>query len=241
MPLTGYVLKEEQSHYNTEFIPTDDIDINPNHPANQTGLQATVIDQLKRVGYKITSRSSADYGDDPTATVTTDAKDPVANQLEPEFTATVLRTDGFTDNDINQLHTTFEYTEPEGATEYEPAEDNPDFIKEQSTGLPVLPVRVDPEPDKTVTVTNRKLYRPKEAWTALGLTAPIYPQKKNSNKWFVPWPTLQPFGAVEPDGRHCTLGNIQKIRALNKQKIMQKVDLANRARVYFQQGGSRIP
>ena len=208
---------------------------------NQTGLQATVLDQLQKVGYKISNRTGPEYGDDPTATVATDAKDPAPNQLEPEFTAHVMRTDGFTDSDIEQLHTTFEYTEPANATQYKASEDNPDFIKEQSSGKPVLPARIDPEPDKTVNVTNRKLYRPKEAWTALGLTAPIYPQKHNSNKWFVPWPTLQPYGAVEPDGRHCTLGNIQKIRALNKQKIMQKVDLANRARVYFQQGGSRIP
>ena len=82
-----------------------------------------------------------------------------------------MESDGFTDADIASMRNTLGYNEPLDATKYVVNEDNTELILEESTIKPVLPARADP--DKTVRVTDRQLYRPKEAWEALGLHPPV--------------------------------------------------------------------
>ena len=78
-------------------------------------------------------------------------------------------------------------------------------------------------------LSNKRFFRPAEAWHAIGvLKPPVWTTKQGAN--YIPWPKFGKYGKVMGKGiAHLT--DIDKIKQLNQTHLKDKMEVCNRATI----------
>ena len=81
--------------------------------------------------------------------------------------------------------------------------------------------------EKQVMLSNKRFFRPAEAWHAIGvLKPPVWTTKQGAN--YIPWPKFGKYGEVI--GKNIAqFTDLDKIKQLNKSHIADKMEVCNRA------------
>ena len=101
MPLTGYILSEVETHYTNEEKDKPDRE----QALNET-VQSRVHTALNEVGYTVT-KDKKDDGTQPITIVSSDAKEPIDDQLQPQYSSDYLSAQGFSQADIKKMSDRF--------------------------------------------------------------------------------------------------------------------------------------
>ena len=178
MPLTGYILSEVETHYTNEETDKPD-----REQALSETVQSRVHSALNEVGYTITKDKKED-GTQPITIVSSDAKEPVDNQLQSQYSSDYMSAQGFSQADIENVRKIFGYEEADDAVKYKESTDNGLTVDDQNK--PILPVTVKAD-EKNIMLCNKRFFKPSEAWHAIGvLKPPVWTTKQGAN--YVPWP-----------------------------------------------------
>ena len=93
---------------------------------------------------------------------------------------------------------------------------------------PILPVTVKAD-EKNVMISNKRFFRPAEAWHAIGvLKPPVWTTKQGTN--YIPWPKFGQYGKeIGKNIAHLT--DLDKIKQLNQAHLTDKMEICNRATI----------
>ena len=86
-----------------------------------------------------------------------------------------------------------------------------------------------PSDEKNVMISNKRFFRPAEAWHAIGvLKPPVWTTKQGTN--YIPWPKFGLYGKeIGKNIAHLT--DLDKIKQLNQAHLTDKMEICNRATI----------